>query len=346
MKPFASTPFVYASMIASVPDVLADHGGKVDRPFSEVGVPIELASQPELIIPIHDYLNLLASGARETGDEHFGVSMAERMKIEDLGPFGRLISGAPTLRRAIETTNALVHKFSPAMKCWLELEGDTARWSYQLNGVRNGGEGYRLDCEASLVLFRTVVRLATSSGWQPSEILLGQTTRRNLRSFQSRFGGSTRYAETAYALDFPRALLDLPMIYAQPLGELQQQALLTRLNSTRPEDSFVGFVKAVIRSQLCGGYPEISAVARATEMTVRTFQRRLAEAGLVFSNLVADVRRDLAQEMLADPWKKQLDISLSLGYSDAANFSRAFKQWTGITPREFRRSLALLTTTA
>lgn len=346
MKSFGCPPFVYASMIAPVPEVLANHGGKLDRPFREAGIPIELTSQPELTLPIRDYLNLLASSARETGDEHFGISMAERMKIEDLGPFGRLISGAPTLRRAIETTNALVHKFSPAMTCWLELDDDTVRWSYQLNGARDSGEGHRHDCEASLVLFRTVIRLATSSGWQPNEILLGESTRRNLRSFQSRFGGTSRYAETAYALVFPRDLLDLPMVYARPLGELQMQALLTRLNATRPEDSFVGSVRAVIRSQLCGGYPEISAVARAIEMTVRTFQRRLSEAGLVFSDLVADVRRGLAQEMLADPWKKQLDISLSLGYSDAANFSRAFKQWTGVTPREFRRSLVRSATPA
>ena len=129
------------------------------------------------------------------------------------------------------------------------------------------------------------------------------------------------------------------MTYAEPLGEIERQALRTRLVSTAPEDSFVGSVKAIIRSQLSGGYPEISAVARSTELSVRTFQRRLAEEGVVYSDLVAAVRRDLAQEMLADPSRSQLDVSMSLGYADAANFTRAFRQWTGATPSAFRRAL-------
>ena len=331
--------FIYASIIAPVPDLIADSGGKVERPFRQSGVPVELASEPERTVPLRDYLTLLERAAHETGDEHFGVSMGERLKIDDLGPFGRLLTGAPTLRRAIGTTNALIQRYSPALRSWLEIEGETVRWHYQVTGVRDCRAGRRLHCESSMVLFRKLIRLAAGPNWQPSEILLEQATPQQLRVFQSRLGAPARSGGTDYSLVFPRELLDLPMTYAEPLGQMERRALLIRLISSRPEDSFVASVRAILRGQLCGGYPEMLRVARSTELSVRSFQRRLAKEGMTYSDLVADVRHDVAQEMLADPSKSQLDISMSLGYSDAANFTRAFKQWTGATPSQFRRSL-------
>lgn len=333
-------PFIYASIIAPVPDVIADRGGRVERPFRETGIPVELASEPEQVLPICDYLALLEAGAREIGDDLFGISLAERLEIDDLGPFGRLLTGAPTLSRAIETTNTLIQHYSPACRSWLEVEDEAVQWHYRLTGVHNCREGRRLDGEYSLSLFRTLIRLAAGPNWQPSGILVEQATPQQLRALQSRFGAPAHCESTGYALVFPRDLLDLPMTYAEGLTELKRQALLTRLISSGPEDSFVGSIKAIIRSQLCGGYPEISAVTRSTGLSVRTLQRRLAEEGVVYTDLVAGVRRDLARNMLADPSRSQLDISISLGYSDAANFARAFKQWSGLTPGEFRQSLA------
>jgi AraC-like DNA-binding protein len=339
MRRTGSVHYIYASVIAPLPGVLADHGGNVDRPFREAGVPIELAAAPERVLPMRGYLSLLEAAARETGDELFGVSLAERMDIDDLGPFGRLLTSAPTLRRAIETCNVLVQNYSPALRSWLDIEGETARWHYQVTGTRDCREGRRLDCEQTLFLFRALARLATGSTWQPSEFLLDQATPQQLRVFQRRLGAPARSVGTDYALVFPRDLLDLPMTYAKQLGRMERQTLLTQFISTAPEGSFAASVKEIVRGQLCGGYPEMSGVARSTGLSVRTFQRRLAEDGMAYSDLVADVRRDLARQMLADPSRSQLDITLSLGYSDAANFSRAFKQWTGMAPSEFRRSM-------
>jgi AraC-like DNA-binding protein len=334
-----SVPFIYASIITPVPDLIADLGGKVDRPFRQSGVPVELAAEPERIISMRNYFALLEAAARETGDEHFGVSMAEHFEVDDLGAFGRLLTGAPTLRRAIETCNGLVQSYSPAMSCRLESDGERVRWQYQLAGVRDSLEGRRLDCENTLYLFRTLIRLAAGPNWQPDEIVVGQATPHQLRVFEARLGAPVRRLDGNWALVFPRDLLGLPMTYAKPLGETEQQALHTRLKSTAPDDCFAGAVKAIVRSQLCGGYPEISAAARSTGLSVRTLQRRLADESLVYSDLVTDVRRDLALEMLSDPSQRQLDVAMSLGYADAANFTRAFRHWTGVTPREFRRAL-------
>jgi AraC-like DNA-binding protein len=43
--------------------------------------------------------------------------------------------------------------------------------------------------------------------------------------------------------------------------------------------------------------------------------------------------------LLRDPARSIDEIAARLGYSDAANFTRAFRRWTGMTPRAFRRSI-------
>jgi AraC-like DNA-binding protein len=71
-------------------------------------------------------------------------------------------------------------------------------------------------------------------------------------------------------------------------------------------------------------------------MSVRTLQRRLAQAGASHNVLVAQARFATAAVVLERPDAKILELALDLGYSDHANFTRAFRRWAGCAPREFR----------
>jgi AraC-like DNA-binding protein len=72
-------------------------------------------------------------------------------------------------------------------------------------------------------------------------------------------------------------------------------------------------------------------------MSVRVLQRRLSEFGLTYSQLVDEVRLELARRLFENSRLNLSDIAQELGYSDAAHFTRAFVRWTGVTPSAFRR---------
>ena len=72
-------------------------------------------------------------------------------------------------------------------------------------------------------------------------------------------------------------------------------------------------------------------------MSVRTLQRRLAAAGVSHEVLVAQTRFATAAAVLEQTNAKILDLALDLGYSDHANFTRAFRRWAGCSPQEYRR---------
>lgn len=343
MRTVGSFPFIHAGVVAPFAEFIAANGGIIEPPFSRAGVPVELADAKDQIIPTADYLSLLEQGAQELRDEHFGSALGESLTLRQLGSFGRLVAAASTLGAAIDTANALIPHYSSAAHSWLDVEGNKVYWRYRLEWQsRTIGDTYRdgrrFDGELALTLFRDLIRLAAGCAWQPLEMHLDQETVRHALDLQSRFGVPCRRRSGSYALVFSRDLLALPMTYSRRLTERDRKAHLERLTALDPGDSFVALMKAIIRAQLHGGYPEIATVARASRLSVRTLQRRLAQEDLTFSRLVTAVRQQAACELLADPDLEQIEVSLSLGYSDAANFSRAFKKWTGKTPGAYRQA--------
>lgn len=101
----------------------------------------------------------------------------------------------------------------------------------------------------------------------------------------------------------------------------------------------MGSLRLVLRAYLPDGSPDIGLAAGLTGSSVRTLQRRLAEGGTSYSQLLEELRHDLALYLLRDPDLQASEISRELGYRDPAIFTRAFRRWTGQTPSQYRRAL-------
>jgi len=102
---------------------------------------------------------------------------------------------------------------------------------------------------------------------------------------------------------------------------------------------FVTALRAIIRPYLSQGHPHMALVAEIAGMSERTLQRRLAQSGSTYSQIVQEARFSIASELLADPRLNITDIAFAAGYVNAPHFHRAFKRLTGMTPRDYRRGL-------
>lgn len=87
------------------------------------------------------------------------------------------------------------------------------------------------------------------------------------------------------------------------------------------------------------GFPSLKTTARIRKTSPRTLHRRLIEEGTSFRDLLDDVRRSLAVEYLRAERLSIEEIAFTLGYTDLANFRRAFRRWEAMPPSEFRESL-------
>jgi len=82
----------------------------------------------------------------------------------------------------------------------------------------------------------------------------------------------------------------------------------------------------------------IEEIAAKMGCSSRTLRRSLRSEGGSYAQILKDVRLNLAKEYLASGLKLET-VGDMLGYSEAAAFSRAFKQWTSVSPKVFRESL-------
>lgn len=98
--------------------------------------------------------------------------------------------------------------------------------------------------------------------------------------------------------------------------------------------------QSVIADSLHKRYPTISHTARLLGIPVRTLQRRLQQNGINYSQLVEQTRLEQACHLLKDSNTPIAGIAIALGYADASSFTRAFRRWQEISPREYRRQQA------
>lgn len=105
------------------------------------------------------------------------------------------------------------------------------------------------------------------------------------------------------------------------------------------KDATTQAVTKIILANLDDLSLSIRKVAKEMAMSVRTLQNRLSDEGVVFSDLLRDIRERLAKRYLSEDYTVE-QITYLLGFSEPSSFRKAFKKWLGMTPREYREQAA------
>src|SRR5262249_17898692 len=136
----------------------------------------------------------------------------------------------------------------------------------------------------------------------------------------------------------------LPLIHADPyLNNLLLKNCEAALAGRRGNVSELRTrVENEISSLLPHGRMLVEDVARNLGMSERTLARKLSDEGLNFTEILQQLRRDLAIRYLDDRKLHVSKIAWLLGFHEVSAFTHAFKRWTGKTPREMRTAGALI----
>lgn len=112
---------------------------------------------------------------------------------------------------------------------------------------------------------------------------------------------------------------------------------LPALGPIRGDGRFSDSVKIMLASMLTDGIPTVRDMAMACGTSVRSLQRRLSLEGLVYSDLLEEVRQAQALRLLSMPNATARSVSADLGYEYQSSFTRAMLRWTGASPKKFMK---------
>ncbi len=293
-----------------------------------------------------DFQQLVRNALRLTGNPALGLWFGRRVRLAALGVLGFAVISSPSLLDLAR----LFTRYSSLHATHVHVQLDFIELSTG-NGETCRVPSLRLDeakphDDIAVFLMEATIRFAADVGqtvWgnrlEGLQFELAYDEPAHFRSAEFEYPVQfSRPAHRIFVAD-PMAAL-APLLNGDAVSLQHLEPLLERdLQRHAHGQGIVERAREAIHSAYSAGQGEIPG---ATEMaqflgcSVRDFRRALTEADLDYRQLMNVVRRQLAEESLARTQQGVHDIARRLGYSDAANFRRAFRRWTGLSPAAFR----------
>lgn len=329
-------PLAYVQLIL---DHVQRSGVAAEKLVQGLGLSRGLLASADARVSRHDAGAILLRAIRLTGNPGTGFEIGLASSITTHGLVGYGLMASATLREGI----AFGYRFLPTRLSYLRLDfyvdGDQAVVSVldaaDLGIVRNPSFEfflvgvYRLLLQSSFGLMREA----------DVELWYDYPRPTYYDRYRERLP-TVRFGKAANQVRFPAAILDRALPTANAIAVAQVTAQLERelaiLGET--EDLLARIRAALVHRS--GRYPGLNDVAQKLNMSPRTIRRKMADHGVSFRKILDDVLRRESITLLSGSSLSIEQIAERLGYSDPANFTRAFQRWTLSTPSAFRAGQA------
>jgi len=347
-------PLVRAGAAVPFIEFLQAAGVSVERYMAAARLSSLAVEAPESLVPLRLVLEFFDRAATAEGIESCGLLVGARTEIDALGALGRVILRSMTVGAAISTAAGNIRLYNSAERIWILREDERVLICHSLNACESAGD--RHGHLFAIMLLIKVIRLAAGPGWWPRAIRLPTSETKWLKSYEAMVPADwVPHAEPYFALVIDRPLLAQRCIQGmhgrRPQPVVSRALALTDhskqgedglddvefLRLSAPADDLGRSVQQAIGGLLRGGNPGIRLAAELAGLSVRTLSRRLAEEGTSYERLVERMRFAAAVDLLRGDQLRLIDIAYELGYTDPANFTRAFRRWAGMPPSEYRR---------
>lgn len=330
-----AAPGVKAVAATGIEALIARCGGDPAQLLGRVGIDPAAIGCPDTRLPLDRYCRLFELAARELHIDSLGLRFGLHHARDLLGPLSEVAFNSPTLGAALASLSRHFPVLQDQSVVSLRVDAGTVTLAYQIRDGRIVAR--RQDAELSIGAFLSLMRAAAGDRWRPTEILFEHAPPADRRAHDALLGAPVYFLAGFNAIRFPRDCLDAcmpaPDLAALPAIE---RRLSDAARDVRPDD-FIGRVHQEVRAGLATGTAALPAVAARLGLAEQTLYRRLRAHNVQYSAIVRGLRHDMARLLLDLPHLSLTDIALLLGYSELSAFTRAFHQWTGLSPSAFRQ---------
>ncbi len=273
---------------------------------------------------------LFDAAAATLRSETVGLQVARRVPIGALGMLDYALCTSPTLREGLARLTRFYGVVTQRVKLSLLEEGGTATlWFERAAGVKHS----RHWIEFSYAMIAERIRGTLGVPVKFRDVAFTHPAPASQQAHDAFFGATVAFAAGRDVLSFDAALLELPLRTA---SAALAEVLEARMKAMEPQlqaDDFLHRAKAAVQALLEKNDTSLDSAVARLEVSKRTLQRELGKRGTSHQALVDEVRRARAQALL-ETGLTVAQVSERLGFSEPSAFFRAFRRWTGETPKQ------------
>jgi AraC-like DNA-binding protein len=334
MRDEHNLPAVYALYLA---DLVKRWQISTEVLLAGSGLDEPMLVEPTKRITVGTCVRLVERARTLSGVPAIGLFLGLQMHVSAHGFLGFAALSAANVREALELSVRFLPILTTALGLRLRVDGREA--------------SLIVEEHADFGTARDIVLLAVLVGiWRAGEALTG----RQLEGYADlaipepgadygveQLGSRVRFGQPTTRLVFDASILALPYKMADPVAlQLARNQCERVLGTLGLDGRIASRVGALIGGGSRGSFRSLERVAAELHMSPRTLKRQLASEGLSFSALVEKERRERAMILLGSSALSLKTVAERLGYSNVANFARAFQRWTGVSPGEHRSNAA------
>jgi AraC-like DNA-binding protein len=329
---------VYESTkLAALFDVLVDQGCPAGEILRGVNLTADEVHSPKSKISLAELMTACKNAIRLSSDPHLPYRIGTSIHLSAYGMYGFAILCCPDFRKAMAFAEFYHALAAPLATIEFTEQDGVASWIIEPNArAATDPQVYRFITEMQIGIHISLMQDIMGPAFTPDKISIAYQDAHDFGLPADQIGCRLSFASRTNQIIFRSAWLDQSANLGNKTTYPAVVALCDDLlNDLKSRVGLAGEIRALLLRDITNP-PTLAAVANLFEVSDRSLRRDLREQGISFRGLLDELRTQIALKYLRTTRLTNEDIALALGFSDAANFRRAFRRWTNKSPGEIR----------
>ncbi len=324
------------SVYARVLHLELRHRGLIDQDLFAGTALTETAIWSSERVDNRDFLQLLNNARQRFPDESLGFLIGSRQNMATTNMMGIAMYSAPTLRDGLQAMASYSSLAADYVRSELFAGPHTATIKLHFDNL---ADCHDIHVESVFIMIQHYIESVTGRPSSQAEFLVSYPPPPLVACYRQFLHGAITFNQAFDAIKFPASWLTLRSPFSDTdLWTMSRQQLALGLQAKSGADTapFTSHLRSYMRAYE-PPLPNIQATAGSLHLSTRTLNRRLQEEGSTFRQIRLEVTHKWAMRLLLDDTNVEA-VALTLGYGDASNFRRSFREHTGMSPSRWLAS--------
>ncbi|MWV11901.1 helix-turn-helix domain-containing protein [Pseudomonas sp. R-28-1W-6] len=302
-----------------------------------LGFAPEDLKRPDYRLSFRQSYQLVRRAQQLLGDSGLGLTVGSRQTPVSWGLVGLAMLACPDLGTALQLALRYQWHIGSLLDYRMEFAGNQVLIYATPRFFDQEVAAFYLEEAFSSSL--AIVRFLTGQDLVASRIEVQHPSPPHAQRYAELFRCPLRFSGAHNLMQFPIEWLELPLPTRDDYVVAETCLLLDgTIRQDQGLSDLVETIEREVRKNL-GAPPSLNQLASQLNLSERTLRRRIGEAGLSYYGIVDELRRTRALQLLGQRDNRLIDVACATGFSDVRNFRRAFKRWTGVTPRTAKQRI-------